>query len=1216
MRNLKKILSLALALVMVMSLLTVAGAREFNDAADIEHTEAVEVMSSLGVINGMGNNTFNPKGNVTRGEMAKMITYISLGNVEPTAFLGTTTNLTDINGHWAEAYIKYCYSQGIISGRGNGIFAPNANVTATEAARMLLVAIGYNADVQVYTGAQWNINVVRDASISGLYEDVSVTSTEVLNRDKAAQMMYNALNAKTIVKTSAVDRVTGDITDTYTANGETLLEKSYDAKVWIGTFAGNHDFNGSNTAAGEIRVNKGSLEENYTDAVTGDVSFPYDYDISNIGEEVKVIFKDGTSGRKDAPDKQDTIYGVYKTGATSVVTGILGDVKDQKSNKAQINIDGTKYDLNETAPSGSTTVVTVWKNFNSHDDYTLAQVKGTSSANSTLTTDLKQSNGNTIKAVLKDGKIDTIYVTESKIAAVTAVNSEKVSMNNGVGTVEFEDNDIYGDIARGDVVVVTTLYSAKAYDDDAVVTVAKAEIVSGTVTGFKTTGSGVSTKYENVTIDGNTYKIHNQSAMLENIPGKSDVAKTFVNEDDDTDIGETFDLYLINGYVGAAVQTSTAASNYSVVLDYNGNHLSGAFDRVQLQVMNASGEKTVITVADDSKGYDGSVVTEGTVATKIKEGNIIVWAGSTDDATVTVKGEYAASGSATQYRDTTKAFDGSLTATDCVLFASTKAGGVNGDVKAYSIRGLRNFDVASTMARTIVRNDDDRVVAVYVDLAGRPGGAAGSTIYGIVSSYAGRRAVDGTRYYQYTVDSNDSTYTININSSTAVSKGDLVYFDPAADEIYSTGDLHVITKDTPKMQAVYVDEYDEADKTLSFFTGKTGNDTDGYEGTGSGVYALDDDCAIVFVDVDDDKAGSNIGINSFDPVKGYKNAVIITETQSGDEVIVAILVETSNKANILDVADVISGNANEDDVQETINNGSDAVVDGNLTSASALDLKGKDLTVDGNSSITGAVTANGGNVTLNGAENSVTGAVTLAGGTLTLNGSTSNSVTGGIDLGTSAKAGTVEVKKDATISGAITGTGTLNVAKDATLTLGSDVNLDNVTITGAGEIDLTGDLNSTDMAKIIESVGAVLTAAPSGSDKDVVVSIPANIPSLSGTGKVTEFNGAQSLDAELANSGSTTGQFVQISIPAASAANKYILITRMVNDQEVKSNGRFDGTSGSKWESGDFDLTLFWGNKVDGYNFYLLDEALAEAPTPPITGDTLGAEYMSVAATR
>ena len=73
MRNLKKILSLALALVMVMSLLTVAGAREFNDAADIEHTEAVEVMSSLGVINGKGNGILDPKGLATRAQVAQML---------------------------------------------------------------------------------------------------------------------------------------------------------------------------------------------------------------------------------------------------------------------------------------------------------------------------------------------------------------------------------------------------------------------------------------------------------------------------------------------------------------------------------------------------------------------------------------------------------------------------------------------------------------------------------------------------------------------------------------------------------------------------------------------------------------------------------------------------------------------------------------------------------------------------------------------------------------------------------------------------------------------------------------------------------------------------------------------------------------------------------------------------------------------------------------
>ena len=213
MKNLKKVLSLVLALAMALSLMTVAFAKEASDYTDydeITNKEAVEVLTALEVIDGMGD-TFQPNGNVTRAQMAKMITIISLGNVDPTAFLGTVTDLKDINGHWAEAYIKYCYSQGIISGRGNGVFDPNANVTAAEASKMLLTAIGYNAKVQGYTGEQWAINVTRDAQISGFYEGVSVPANQALTRDQAAQMIYNAVDATLIQKTSSVDRTDGSI---------------------------------------------------------------------------------------------------------------------------------------------------------------------------------------------------------------------------------------------------------------------------------------------------------------------------------------------------------------------------------------------------------------------------------------------------------------------------------------------------------------------------------------------------------------------------------------------------------------------------------------------------------------------------------------------------------------------------------------------------------------------------------------------------------------------------------------------------------------------------------------------------------------------------------------------------------------------------------------------------------------------------------------------
>ena len=65
----KKFLSLVLALVMTMSLVTVsAGDKDFTDDSKINYAEAVDVMSTLGVVGGYADGSFNPSATLSWGQ--------------------------------------------------------------------------------------------------------------------------------------------------------------------------------------------------------------------------------------------------------------------------------------------------------------------------------------------------------------------------------------------------------------------------------------------------------------------------------------------------------------------------------------------------------------------------------------------------------------------------------------------------------------------------------------------------------------------------------------------------------------------------------------------------------------------------------------------------------------------------------------------------------------------------------------------------------------------------------------------------------------------------------------------------------------------------------------------------------------------------------------------------------------------------------------------
>ena len=190
----KKLLALVLALVMSMSLVTISNA-DFKDADKIDYTEAVDVMNAVGVLIGDENGNFNPKDNLTRAQAAKIISYLLLGNKTAEGLAGSG-KFTDVaKTSWAAGFVDYCAAVGVVNGVGNGKFDPNGSLTTLQFAKMLLVALGYDAKIEGFVGTDWSINVSAKANQVGLLNGLDVSANATLTREQAAKMALNTLKA-------------------------------------------------------------------------------------------------------------------------------------------------------------------------------------------------------------------------------------------------------------------------------------------------------------------------------------------------------------------------------------------------------------------------------------------------------------------------------------------------------------------------------------------------------------------------------------------------------------------------------------------------------------------------------------------------------------------------------------------------------------------------------------------------------------------------------------------------------------------------------------------------------------------------------------------------------------------------------------------------------------------------------------------------------------
>ena len=550
MRNLKRALSLALAAIMLVGMMVVsASAASYNNLTDkdeIVNKDAVSMLVSLGIIEGKPDGSYAPTENVDRAQMAKMLSVIMNKGVDNSAlYQSVNSGLTDITSNWAKGHINYCYTTGIIAGRGNGTFDPSATVTALEAAKMLLVAVGYDPAIEGFEGADWAINVSVRADEQGIFEGFTKDLSAPLNRDDAALLIYNALDVEMIQSYT-----TNNYPIAYSDHRTILADKYGVIKVqgvvvaneWASLASDDGDaalkegkttiYNGEGifSTTGNTTVSK---EDASLKTQTFNISTPVDM----LGKTVNLYIK------KTTILADSTVYGdpvvsdvntVVTTGETVLYSGAKDPQVDydkllgengltDKDAKYFWNYNSGKYIPNTTEKYGDKT----------------ANVKG-----ATLT--IIDNNG--------DGEVDYVLSVEKALADITSVNSKKETVTvRTLGTLDNKDVVGYEDMAKEDVVLYVQ-YGGRTYLE-------KPEVVTGEMEHFNVKGTE---KY--MTVGGEKYKADELETNA-----RTEVVKFDVTECDKANgvqFETSYNFYLDDyGNVIAFEEVEAAAKNYALVLD-------------------------------------------------------------------------------------------------------------------------------------------------------------------------------------------------------------------------------------------------------------------------------------------------------------------------------------------------------------------------------------------------------------------------------------------------------------------------------------------------------------------------------------------------------------------------------------------------------------------------------------------------------------------------
>ncbi|WP_052088437.1 S-layer homology domain-containing protein [Paenibacillus wynnii] len=291
--------------------------------------EAIESMSSQGIISGNPDGTFKPEAPITREQLAKLITLTFGLDVDSAA----TQTFSDVNSSsWAYVYVEASkdYLTGYFPIKGKPFFDPQANATREDVAVALVRAMALDTD-----------NVNADSILGNKFYDYDEVSPQLANEVAVAvdNKLIMGFPDGTFKPTSPINRASVAtllyrvLKSSYTsATKDVLLDVQMPEKVSSSTLR----ISGKATSGAKVYINNKEVEN-----LNG--SFAEAYSLSEGERVYEFVFKVVLPNGRSKTVTKNVTY--QTTGPKLTVTA------PDSASQLNVKISGKVTDDSDTNPS-------------------------------------------------------------------------------------------------------------------------------------------------------------------------------------------------------------------------------------------------------------------------------------------------------------------------------------------------------------------------------------------------------------------------------------------------------------------------------------------------------------------------------------------------------------------------------------------------------------------------------------------------------------------------------------------------------------------------------------------------------------------------------------------------------------------------------------------------------------------------------------------------